>query len=133
MPRDLDRNLEQVQAADLRRYQQTRNVLRIRRDGVSTGRFAIVVVAGPSSLGARPLAGILLLVLIAAAVYLGSCIPWPYGPCLSCRAHPRRNHGSTGRRHGRCRVCKGTGERLRAGTRLLLAWTGGRVPKGIRR
>jgi hypothetical protein len=96
---------------------------------VSAGRHPLAV----TGYTARGLAATLAIVLACAAVYLGSCIPWPYGPCLACRAQPRRNPGSNGRRHGRCRVCKGTGERLRAGTRILLAATNGRVPRGVRR
>jgi len=90
-----------------------------------------VLAAG--GLSARTLGGLLLLALVAVAVYLLTCVPWPYGPCLACRAHPRRNPGSNSRRHGRCKVCRGSGERLRIGTRLLLAWSNGRVPKGVRR
>jgi hypothetical protein len=97
--------------------------------GVSAGQYA----AGHAGLSARDIAAVLGLALIALAVYLASCIPWPYGPCVACRPHPRRNPGSSSRRHGRCVVCKGTGERLRAGTRILLAATDGRVPRGVRR
>jgi hypothetical protein len=97
---------------------------------------AVRVSAGSTTvaglhLTARFWALVLVLVLVVAAVYLASCVPWPYGPCLACRARKGRNPGSTSRRHGRCLVCKGTGERLRVGTRLLLAWTNGRVPKGV--
>jgi hypothetical protein len=99
---------------------------RFSRASVSAGQH--VLAAG--GLPARDLGGLLLLALIAAAVYLASCIPWPYGPCLACRANPRRNPGSTSKRHGRCRVCRGTGERLRVGTRILRAsgYRGGRWP-----
>jgi hypothetical protein len=98
----------------------------IRALGVSAGQH---LLAG-GQLSARDLGGLLLLAVIAAAVYLGSCRVWPYGPCLACRGRPRRNHGSTGRRHGRCRVCRGTGERLRVGTRIIRSsgYRGGRWP-----
>lgn len=98
-------------------------------DALAAGQHVLAA----SGLPARDAAGLLLLALIAAAVYLAACIPWPYGPCLACRGRRGRNPGSNHRRHGRCIVCKGTGERLRAGTRLLLAATDGRVPKGVRR
>jgi len=59
--------------------------------------------------------------LLITGSYLLSCVPWPFGPCLACRWRPRYNPGSNGRRHGRCRICRGTGERIRFGTRLLMA------------
>ena len=72
-------------------------------------------------------------VLILLGVYLLLCLPWPYGPCLACRGHQGRNWGSNSRRHGHCRVCRGSRERLRLGSRIWLAWTSGRLPKGARR
>ncbi len=92
--------------------------------GVSAGQH--VLAAG--DLSARDLGGLLLLALIAAAVYLLSCRIWPYARCLACLGS-RRNPGSSSRRHGRCKVCRGSGERLRVGTRLLRAWSGGRWPR----
>jgi len=88
-----------------------------------------VLAAG--SLPARDLAGLLLLAVIAAGVYLAGCLIWPYGPCFACRLNRGRNPGSSHRRHGRCRVCKGTGERLRAGTRIIRAsgYKSGRWPR----
>ena len=53
------------------------------------------------------------------AGYLIGCSIWPYGPCLSCIAHRGRSRGSTGRRWGRCKRCRGSGERIRWGHRLL--------------
>jgi hypothetical protein len=89
--------------------------------------------AGAVHLSARTCALGLLVLLIVAALYMAGCRIWPYGPCLACRSAPRRNPGSSSRRHGRCRVCKGTGERLRVGTRIWLATTNGRLPRGVRR
>lgn len=86
-----------------------------------------ILAAG--GLSPRDIAGLLLLAVIAAGVYLLGCLVWPYGPCLACRLNRGRNFGSNSRRHGRCRVCRGTGERLRFGTRLIRAWTGGRWPR----
>jgi hypothetical protein len=93
---------------------------------VSAGNTAV----GGFHPGARFWALVLVALLLAAAVYIGACRIWPYGPCLACRAHPRRNPGSTGKRHGRCRVCRGSGERLRVGTRIIRAtgYKGGRWP-----
>ena len=96
---------------------------------VSAGNYT----AGGLHLSARGLALAALAALILAGLYLTGCRIWPYGRCLACRANPRRNPGSTKRRFGHCRVCLGTGERLRVGSRLLLAWTNGRLPKGARR
>jgi hypothetical protein len=92
--------------------------------GVSAGQHLLAV----GGLPARDLGGLLLLALIAAAVYLGSCRIWPYARCLACLGS-RRNPGSSKRRHGRCKVCRGTGERLRVGTRIIRSWTGGRWPR----
>jgi hypothetical protein len=97
---------------------QTRSVLRI------AGQH--VLAAG--GLPARDLGGLMLMALVLAAVYLGSCLIWPYGLCLACLGS-RRNPGSSRKRHGRCKVCRGTGERLRAGTRIIRAWRGGRWPR----
>ena len=94
---------------------------------VSAGRAA----PGAIHLGARFWALVLLAVVVGAALYLAACRIWPYGPCLACRARPRRNPGSNSRRHGRCRVCKGSAERLRLGTRIIRAsgYKGGRWPE----
>ena len=44
----------------------------------------------------------------------------PYARCFACRGGDRgRNPGSTERVWGRCLVCKGSGERLRAGARWV--------------
>lgn len=92
---------------------------------LSAGQHA-AAAGGPS---ARTIGLGLLAALIVAAVYLCSCLIWPYGPCLACLTRPRRNHGSNSRRWGRCRACKGTGERLRVGARVLRRWSGGRWPR----
>ena len=92
---------------------------------VSAGQHVLAADGMP----ARDLAGLLLLAVIAVAAYLGSCLVWPYGPCLACIGRRGRNPGSSNRRHGRCRVCRGSGERPRAGTRLIRAWRGGRWPR----
>ena len=96
---------------------------------VSAGQH--VLAAGDMS--ARNLGLAVLGVLILLAVYLLLCLPWPYGPCLACRGHQGRNWGSNSRRHGHCRVCRGSRERLRVGSRIWLAWTSGRLPRGARR
>lgn len=129
MPRDLDRNLDQSQAADLREYDRSGRNAVASPNRVSAGRWPVLAAAAAPSLGTgRELAGLLLLAVIAAAVYLGSCRIWPYGRCLACLGS-RRNPGSTRKRHGRCKVCRGTGERLRVGTRLMRSWSGGRWPR----
>jgi hypothetical protein len=90
-------------------------------------------VLAASGYTARDLGATLAILLACAAVYLGSCLIWEYAPCLACRGRRGRSPGSNRRRHGRCKVCKGTGERLRVGTRILLAVTDGRLPKGVRK
>ena len=58
------------------------------------------------------------LVVLAAAGWLGSLYMWPYTRCRWCTGSGR-NSGSTGRRYGKCRFCKGQPERLRFGARLV--------------
>jgi hypothetical protein len=99
---------------------------------------AVVVSAGDLAAGGLHLAArswglVLLAGLGAFGLYMLGCLVWEYGPCLACRSNPRRNPGSTARRHGRCKVCRGTGERLRVGTRIWLAVTNGRLPRRVRR
>ncbi|MGO8957210.1 MAG: hypothetical protein ACLQFR_07565 [Streptosporangiaceae bacterium] len=91
---------------------------------ISAGRHVLAT----GGLSARVIGGLLLLALILAAVYLGSCLIWPYAKCTACLGS-RRNPGSNRRRHGRCKACRGTGERLGLGTRIIGAWRGGRWPK----
>jgi hypothetical protein len=67
-------------------------------------------------------------VLAAAAVlavYLVAAAIRPYGPCLGCIGPPGKKRGSNARRWGRCRRCKGTGERTRWGYRLIQHVKGG--------
>jgi hypothetical protein len=58
------------------------------------------------------IAGVVGIWLIRGAIF-------PFGPCRACRGRRGRNAGSTAKAWGRCRVCKGTGERIRVGRRLL--------------
>ena len=88
----------------------------------------LAAAAAPSLGAGKDIALLLLAVLVLAGLYLGSCRIWPYGPCLKCLGN-RRNPGSSRKRHGRCKVCRGTGERLRIGTRLMRSWSGGRWPR----
>ena len=57
--------------------------------------------------------------LAAFVLYLIGCRIWPYGPCLSCLGHRGKSRGSNSRRWGRCKRCKGSGERIRWGYRLI--------------
>ncbi|MET8864717.1 hypothetical protein ABZW11_17405 [Nonomuraea sp. NPDC004580] len=62
---------------------------------------------------------ILLLALIAAAVYLGSCARHPYRPCKSCgRSKETRSQLFKGA-FGACRGCRGRGHYVRWGARLI--------------
>ena len=58
-------------------------------------------------------------------LYLMGAVIWPYGPCLSCLGHRGKNRGSNGRRWGRCKRCRGSGEQLRWGYRLIRHVKGG--------
>jgi hypothetical protein len=80
-------------------------------------------LAGIAGAGASAIPGGWLTILgggtVLLVLYLMGSAIWPYGPCLSCIGHRGRNRGSYGRRWGRCKRCKGSGERLRWGYRLL--------------
>lgn len=131
MPRHLDHALDEPQAADLREHDGKDRKPVTSPSRISAGQWPVLAAAAAPSLGTgKDLAGLLLLAVIAAAAYLGSCRFWPYGPCFACRLNPRRNPGSNRKRHGRCKVCRGTGERLRIGTRIIRAsgYKGGRWP-----
>jgi hypothetical protein len=71
--------------------------------GLSAGQWAVVIGVAA----------------VLFAGYLIGCSIWPYGPCLACIARRGRSRGSTGRRWGRCKRCRGSGERIRWGYRLL--------------
>jgi hypothetical protein len=43
----------------------------------------------------------------------------PRGPCWACRGRRGRNWGSDETQWGWCRVCGGSGERLRLGARMV--------------
>jgi hypothetical protein len=64
--------------------------------------------------------------LAALVVYLVCAAIWPYGPCFGCVGHPGKKAGSNSRRWGRCRRCKGSGERIRWGYRVVQSMRGGR-------
>jgi hypothetical protein len=62
------------------------------------------------------------LALLAVAVAGGWAVSLrlhPYAQCFACRGQRGKNVGSGGKVWGRCPVCKGNGERLRAGARLV--------------
>jgi hypothetical protein len=63
-------------------------------------------------------AEIILIALLAAAAYAGSLYLWPFRPCLRCGGSGR-NKGSTRRRFGECRRCKGTGRLRRIGAKTI--------------
>ncbi len=56
-------------------------------------------------------------------VYRIHCLIWPYKPCRVCNGHKRQMAadlgGDTGDAYRRCWWCKGSGERLRLGARVL--------------
>jgi hypothetical protein len=61
---------------------------------------------------------LVLLALVAIAVWAGSLYLWPFGPCMRCGGSGR-NSGSNSRRYGECRRCKGTGRRRRLGAKTI--------------
>jgi len=75
--------------------------------------------SGSGGLSAGHLIAVLAIGAVVLALYLIGCSIWPYGPCAACIAHRGKSRGSTGRRWGRCKRCKGSGERIRWGYRLL--------------
>ncbi len=61
----------------------------------------------------------LVLVLIGCgAAWAAGLLLWPYSRCTRCGGSGK-NSGSTGRRWGDCRKCRGTGKRQRPGSRLV--------------
>jgi hypothetical protein len=81
--------------------------------------------SGSGGLSAGQWAAVICVAATVLALYLIGCKIWPYGPCLSCAGHRGRSRGSTSKRWGRCRRCKGTGERTRWGYRLIQHVKGG--------
>ena len=61
--------------------------------------------------------GLFLAALIAAVLYIGACVIWPFRACRHCKGLGRF-HSPTGRAWRPCRHCKGTGAKLRAGRRI---------------
>lgn len=57
--------------------------------------------------------------VVAIVWHLVACAVYPFASCGKCGGSGKRRSPS-GRNHGRCRRCKGYGERVRLGRR---AWT----------
>ena len=64
------------------------------------------------------MAGLILLILLGIAGYTLSLYCWPFRPCLKCGGSGR-NKGSSRKRFGECKRCKGTGRRRRLGARTI--------------
>jgi tRNA(Ile2) C34 agmatinyltransferase TiaS len=77
--------------------------------------LTLIAVASPAHASRVPL---VLLVLGAAVAWVVRLWLWPNGPCGKCGG-TGKNAGSTGRRWGRCRRCKGSGTRQRFGSKLV--------------
>jgi hypothetical protein len=58
------------------------------------------------------------LALLLPAAWLVCAYFWPFAPCWSCRGR-KTNRGSSRRRYGSCRVCKGSGSRQVLGSKSL--------------
>lgn len=59
---------------------------------------------------------IVILILIAAAVWVVRAYFWPFTACSRCKGTGRR---TMGRRFGNCRWCKGSGRRQVLGSRQV--------------
>ncbi len=59
-----------------------------------------------------------LIILAALGVWAVRAWLWPFTPCRRCQG-AKTNPGSTSRRWGACRACKGTGSRQVLGSRAL--------------
>jgi hypothetical protein len=66
-------------------------------------------------------ATIILIILIAAVVWVGSLYLHPFAHCLKCLGSGKNRGSKTkGRgRYGQCRRCKGTGRRNRIGAKTV--------------
>lgn len=58
--------------------------------------------------------------ILVGAGYLAACMVWPFANCLRCDGDGKRR-APTGRTWRTCKPCKGTGQRRRVGTVLLVA------------
>lgn len=64
--------------------------------------------------------GLLLIAGAVLAVWGPVSLAWhPWMNCPACRGRRGRNAGSTQSRFGRCGVCRGRGEVLRPGARIV--------------
>lgn len=59
-----------------------------------------------------------LALVVAAPAYAVACVLWPFTACSRCGGSGRRRSPS-GKNYGRCRKCKGKGERIRLGRRVM--------------
>lgn len=55
---------------------------------------------------------------VAAVLYAGACVFWPFTACGKCKGSARFK-SPTGKNWRRCNRCKGTGGRVRTGRRIL--------------
>jgi hypothetical protein len=67
-------------------------------------------------------AGVVVIGLLAAAVYAASCWWFPFAACPRCHGTGKRTRGD-GKVHRLCKRCDGTGRRLRVGRRVYNAYT----------
>lgn len=58
------------------------------------------------------------LILFLPAVWAVCAYRWPYAPCWRCRGR-KSNPGSTKKRFGSCKACKGSGMRQVLGSKAL--------------
>jgi hypothetical protein len=57
--------------------------------------------------------------LAATVVYLLACWWWPFAPCVRCSGLGKfHSWWGSGKAWRKCRLCKGTGDRLRVGRRV---------------
>ena len=75
-------------------------------------------VFGAAITGGLLLASLTWLIIFLILAWALCAWRWPFAPCWWCKGR-KLNHGSTRKRFGTCRVCKGSGYRQILGSKSL--------------
>lgn len=73
---------------------------------------------GGAVLGALILHSRVVLVVFLAIAWMVCAWFWPFAPCFRCQGR-KTNKGSTKKRFGMCKLCRGTGSRQVLGSKAL--------------